>query len=117
MVAVLSARVPAPVVVPAAPVKQESSGETAGAAPPIPLAPMMPPLGAVTVSRDAAYRTLSEIAEYLMELEPHSPTPFLVRRAAAWGDMSLGELIQEANEAGLDIGALFTFLGINEDVE
>ncbi len=124
MVAVLSARVPAPVAAPAPEKKQESTTEEVGAAPPTATAAAAsPPLGSaalatsvasVTASRDSAYRALGEIADYLMEIEPHSPTPFLVRRAAAWGELSLGELMQEANDAGLDIGGLFTFLGINE---
>lgn len=46
-------------------------------------------------SRADAYRRLSEAAEYLLRTEPHSPTPYLVKRAVEWGTMSLPELLQQ----------------------
>lgn len=46
-------------------------------------------------SRAEAYRRLSEAADYLMRTEPHSPTPYLVRRAVEWGGMSLHEVLQQ----------------------
>ncbi|HET9714536.1 MAG TPA: hypothetical protein VFP64_21785, partial [Pyrinomonadaceae bacterium] len=42
-----------------------------------------------------AYRRLSEAADYLLRTEPHSPTPYLVKRAVEWGNMSLPELFQQ----------------------
>jgi type VI secretion system ImpA family protein len=46
-------------------------------------------------SRGEAYRRLSEAADYLLRTEPHSPTPYLVKRAVEWGSMSLPELLQQ----------------------
>lgn len=46
-------------------------------------------------SRAEAYWRLSEAADYLLRTEPHSPTPYLVKRAVAWGSMSLLELFQQ----------------------
>ena len=46
-------------------------------------------------SRTDAYRRLSEAADYLLRTEPHSPTPYLVKRAVEWGSMSLPELLQQ----------------------
>lgn len=46
-------------------------------------------------SRAEAYRRLSEAADYLLRTEPHSPTPYLVKRAVEWGNMSLPELLQQ----------------------
>ena len=46
-------------------------------------------------SRADAYRRLSEAADYLLRTEPHSPTPYLVKRAVEWGSMSLPELLQQ----------------------
>jgi len=46
-------------------------------------------------SRTDAYRRLSEAADYLLRTEPHSPTPYLVKRAVEWGNMSLPELLQQ----------------------
>lgn len=47
------------------------------------------------VSRADAYHRLAEAADYLLRTEPHSPTPYLVRRAVEWGNMSLGEVYQQ----------------------
>ena len=44
-------------------------------------------------NRAEAYRMLTEAADYLLIHEPHSPTPYLVKRAVAWGHMSLTELL------------------------
>ena len=42
------------------------------------------------------------MADYLLLTEPHSPTPYLLKRAIAWGSMSLhevfGEIIRDRNE-------------------
>jgi type VI secretion system protein ImpA len=46
-------------------------------------------------SRAEAYWRLSEAAEYLLRTEPHSPTPYLVRRAVEWGSMNLFDLLQQ----------------------
>ncbi|HEV3470592.1 MAG TPA: type VI secretion system protein TssA [Pyrinomonadaceae bacterium] len=46
-------------------------------------------------SRAEAYRRLAEAADYLLRTEPHSPTPYLVRRAVEWGGMSLQEVLQQ----------------------
>ena len=55
-------------------------------------------------SRAEAYQRLSEAADYLLRTEPHSPTPYLVRRAVAWGSMSLFELYRQIirNEGEMD---------------
>lgn len=65
-------------------------------------------------TRDEAYRQLSEISEYLLRTEPHSPTPFLLQRAVAWGGMSLSDLLQEFLRDGYDLKTLRVFLGMVE---
>jgi len=65
-------------------------------------------------SRDEAYRMLSEISEYLLRTEPHSPTPFLIQRAVAWGGMSLSDLLVEFLRDGYDLKTLRVFLGMVE---
>ncbi|HVF68437.1 MAG TPA: type VI secretion system protein TssA [Pyrinomonadaceae bacterium] len=51
--------------------------------------------GAPIRSRAEAYQRLAEAADYLLRTEPHSPTPYLVRRAVEWGSMSLQEVLQQ----------------------
>lgn len=46
-------------------------------------------------SRADAYRRLSEAADYLLRTEPHSPTPYLVKRAVEWGHMNLADVLQQ----------------------
>lgn len=63
-------------------------------------------------SRADAYRRLLEAAEYLQRTEPHSPTPYLVKRAVAWGNMSLMELLREVVRNGDERDAIFDLLAI-----
>jgi type VI secretion system protein ImpA len=45
-------------------------------------------------TRDAAYRQLAEAARILEKLEPHSPVPYLIRRAVALGSLPFHEMIK-----------------------
>ncbi len=63
-------------------------------------------------SRAEAYRRLAEAADYLARTEPHSPTPFLVRRAVSWGSMTVGELLKELLADNADLPTVFKLLGI-----
>jgi type VI secretion system protein ImpA len=65
-------------------------------------------------SRAEAYRRLAEAADYLLRTEPHSPAPYLVRRAVAWGGMSLGELLEELVQSDGDLKSIYTLLGMRE---
>ncbi len=72
--------------------------------------------GAIT-SREDAYRMLEAVAAYLQKAEPHSPTPYLVKRAVTWGRMSLADLMQEVVREEGDIARYFSLLGIKESRE
>jgi type VI secretion system ImpA family protein len=63
-------------------------------------------------SRSEAYQRLAEAADYLLRTEPHSPVPYLVRRAVSWGNLSLAELLQELLQKNADLPTLYTLLGI-----
>lgn len=63
-------------------------------------------------NRAAAYRQLSLAADYLMRTEPHSPAPYLVKRAVSWGNMPLAELFKELMQGGADLKTIYTLLGI-----
>lgn len=67
--------------------------------------------------RQEAYRQLSEIADYLMTIEPHSPTPYLIRRAVRWGSMPLHDLLQELVNSSSDLQAIYCLLGMNHQGE
>lgn len=71
-------------------------------------------VGSPIRSRAEAYRRLSEAADYLLRTEPHSPAPYLVKRAVAWGSMTLTELLQEFVHNPNDLYAIYALLGIRE---
>lgn len=67
---------------------------------------------AAITSRADAYRRLSEAADYLLRTEPHSPVPYLVRRAVLWGNLSLAELLQELLQKNADLPTIYALLGM-----
>ena len=76
--------------------------------------------GAVAGSPDGrhqAYEQLGRIADYLARIEPHSPVPYLIRRAVSWGRFNTAELYNEIflhNKGQIDV---FELLGITAHQE
>lgn len=70
--------------------------------------------GAPIRSRAEAYRRLAEAADYLLRTEPHSPTPYLVKRAVLWGGMTLTDLLHEFIQNQNDLRAIYSLLGIKD---
>jgi type VI secretion system protein ImpA len=70
--------------------------------------------GANWRNRAEAYAALEALADYLAEVEPHSPTPFLLRRAVNWGRMSLPEVIAEIIREEGDVNRFFNALGVRQ---
>ena len=63
-------------------------------------------------SRAEAFRRLAEAADFLMRTEPHSPVPYLVKRAVGWGSLSLAELLQELLRDGSELKTIYNLLGM-----
>jgi type VI secretion system protein ImpA len=63
-------------------------------------------------NRAEAYLRLSEAADYLLRTEPHSPVPYLIKRAVGWGNMSLAELLMELVGTPDDLVAIQRLLGM-----
>lgn len=76
----------------------------------VPAAPAIAPRGGALGSREEAYRRLGEIADYLMRTEPHSPTPYLLRRIQGWGTMSLDELLIDMAHGKNDLAAILELI-------
>jgi type VI secretion system protein ImpA len=68
-------------------------------------------IGPIT-SRAEAYRRLSEAADFLARTEPHSPTPYLVRRAISWGGMRLEDLLPDLFRNHAEVDEVFRLLQI-----
>jgi type VI secretion system protein ImpA len=64
-------------------------------------------------SRADAYRQLEEIAEFLYRNDPHSPTPYLIRRAVAWGQMHFDELLPELVKSDGDMSEIMKLLRLD----
>ena len=104
-----------------APGDPSAAAATGSAAAPLPGAPggppgaapsAGPPAAVAVTSRAQAYQQLGAAADYLMRTEPHSPVPYLVRRAVSWGNLSLAELLEELLAKNADLPTLYTLLGI-----
>ncbi len=66
------------------------------------------------VSREHAYQVLDAAARYLAEIEPHSPTPYLIRRAAQLGQMSLPQMLAEVTADAGSLDKFFSLLGVRQ---
>ncbi|SDK20189.1 type VI secretion system protein TssA [Pseudomonas indica] len=75
----------------------------------IPAAPMVL---ATPSSREDAYRQLMLIADYLAKTEPHSPVPYLIKRAVEWGNKPLSELLGELITADSESRRVWALLGV-----
>ncbi|MGV6475164.1 type VI secretion system protein TssA [Azotobacter vinelandii] len=85
--------------------------ESASAAPTVAMPGVATPSGPPG-SREQAYRQLGLIADYLARTEPHSPVPYLIRKAMEWGDKPLGDLLSELLSADPEARRVWTLLGI-----
>ncbi|HRI50422.1 MAG TPA: type VI secretion system protein TssA [Pseudomonadota bacterium] len=63
-------------------------------------------------SRAEAFRRLAEAADFLLRTEPHSPVPYLIKRAISWGNLSLVQLLPELVGSEADRRLIHTMLGI-----
>ncbi len=98
--AVLTERAPAP-----APEPEPEPEPEAAAAPAAstwePVSPSAPPAPAPTAaapsltpkSRDHAYAMLAAVADYLGRTDPHSPVPYLLKRAVSFREMTFADLL------------------------
>ncbi|BAI73689.1 impA domain protein (plasmid) [Azospirillum sp. B510] len=66
-------------------------------------------------NREEAYGMLRQIADYLEQEEPHSPTSYLVRRAASWGQLSLPELYADLLGDRGEVGRMFSVLRLKDE--
>ena len=66
------------------------------------------------IDRAHAYALLEDIAIYLQETEPHSPTPYLIKRAIVWGSKSLGDLLKDLfQSSGGNLPQILSILGLD----
>jgi type VI secretion system protein ImpA len=73
--------------------------------------------GRVPATRAEAYRQLAQAADLLQQLEPHSPIPYLVRRAVELGALPFPQLIKALIRDANVLGELNRELGIKAQGE
>jgi len=61
-------------------------------------------------SRSEAYQRLAEAADFLARTEPHSPAPYLIRRAIKWGSMQLTDLLPELVRNSSELSEIYRLL-------
>lgn len=69
--------------------------------------------GSPTLTRDRAYQMMAQAADILAAIEPHSPVPYLVRRAVQLGRLPFPELIQAFVREQNVLETMFRELGID----
>jgi type VI secretion system protein ImpA len=68
--------------------------------------------GPPALTRDRAYQMMAQAADILSAIEPHSPVPYLVRRAVQLGRLPFPELIQAFVREQNVLETMFRELGI-----
>jgi type VI secretion system protein ImpA len=63
-------------------------------------------------SRADAYRMLNQAADLLQQIEPHSPIPYLVKRAVRLGDLKFPELMRALIRENVVLDELDRLIGI-----
>ncbi len=62
--------------------------------------------------RESAFQNLLEISTFFQRTEPHSPLPYLLRKAVRWGKMPLTDLLRELVEDQAILGNIYRLTGI-----
>ena len=70
------------------------------------------PVSRVLATRADAYRMLNQAADLLQQLEPHSPIPYLVKRAVKLGDMRFPDLMKALLRENAALDELYRFTGV-----
>ncbi len=63
-------------------------------------------------TRADAYRLLEEIARFLHQNDPNSPTPYLIWRAVSWGNMHFDELLPELVRDNVELSDIVKLLDL-----
>ncbi|MCX7701448.1 MAG: type VI secretion system protein TssA [Gemmataceae bacterium] len=80
-------------------------------------APMMSGLTQSLATRADAYRMLNQAADLLQTLEPHSPIPYLVKRAVRLGELKFPELMRALIRESAVLDELDRLMGLDSKSE
>ncbi len=76
--------------------------------------PSSPPahIEGIINTRAEAYSIIENAANYLEKLDPHSPAPYLIKRAVVWGSLSFADLLKEMVQDPGALAQLKLLLGV-----
>lgn len=89
----------------------------ASGSPPVANPPTGSLAGGGSMSREAAFQSLRQIAEFFRRTEPHSPISYALEQCVRWGRMSLPELLRELIADDTARSDLYKRTGIHEQKE
>jgi type VI secretion system protein ImpA len=75
------------------------------------------PIAGAKTNREALYRQLEQIADALQRIEPHSPIPYLVKRAVRLGSLPFPDLMRAMIRETGAIDELDRLLGLQQKTE
>ncbi len=67
----------------------------------------------IIAQRADAYRAIHELGKFLMEIDPHSPAPYLLELIVAWEDKKLLQIVSDINEGKSEAHNLLRMLAGN----
>jgi len=67
-----------------------------------------------TMSREQAFKSILQLAEYFKKTEPHSPVAYLLEKSVRWGKMPLPRLLRELIKDDPMLTELFRVMGVSE---
>ena len=83
--------------------------------------PMTAPLSLEKIEqisdRESAFQSLLEISNFFQRSEPHSPLPYLLRKAVRWGKMPLTDLLRELVEDQNILLNIYRLTGMEDGVK
>ena len=71
-------------------------------------------ISSLVKSREEAYQVIRHAADYLERLDPHSPVPYMLKRAVSWGTLPLKDLLQEIIKEPQVLSEVKTLLGLGD---
>jgi len=63
-------------------------------------------------NRNDALMALLKVSDYFEKTEPHSPLPYILKRAVKWGNLPLPDLLREIIASEGELGNVFKLTGI-----
>ncbi len=68
-------------------------------------------------NRESAFQNIIEISNFFQHSEPHSPVPYLLRKAVRWGNTPLTDLLRELVEDKNLLAQIYNLTGMEDSLK